>query len=73
MNGKEKLSKRSEVYFDLKKKDSALELEIKAESKGDNRFAGSYSFKEAGFYEVAIHVISRTAHQTVTTQLEVKP
>ncbi|MDF2936019.1 MAG: hypothetical protein K0Q90_1392 [Paenibacillaceae bacterium] len=73
VNGKEKLSKRSEVYFDLKKKDSTLELEIKAESNGDNRFAGAYTFKEAGFYEVSIHVITRTAHQTEVRQLEVKP
>lgn len=73
VNGREKLSKRSEVYYDLKKKDSPLELQIKTENKGDNRFAGSYTFKEAGFYEVSIHVITRTAHQTETRQLEVKP
>lgn len=73
VNGKEALSKRSEVYFDLKKKDSSLELEVKAEAKGDNRFAGTYTFKEAGFYEVDIHVTTRTAHQTETRQLEVKP
>lgn len=72
VNGKEKLSKRSEVYFDLKKKDSTLELEIKAEAKGDNRFDGSFTFKEAGFYEVSIHVVTSTAHQTVVRQLEVK-
>lgn len=73
VNGREKLSKRSEVYFDLKKKDSPLELEIKGESAGENRFAGSYTFKEAGFYEVSIHVVTSTAHQTEVRQLEVKP
>ncbi len=72
VNGREKLSKRAEVYFDLKKKDSTLELEIKGENKGENRFAGSYTFKEAGFYEVSIHVITSTAHQTEVRQLEVK-
>ena len=73
VNGREKLSKRAEVYFDLKKKDSTLELEIKGENKGENRFAGSYTFKEAGFYEVSIHVVTSTAHQTEVRQLEVKP
>lgn len=73
VNGREKLSKRAEVYFDLKKKDSTLELEIKGANKGENRFAGSYTFKEAGFYEVSIHVVTSTAHQTEVRQLEVKP
>jgi hypothetical protein len=73
VNGREKLSKRAEVYFDLKKKDSTLELEIKGENKGENRFAGSYTFKEAGFYDVSIHVVTSTAHQTEVRQLEVKP
>lgn len=73
VNGREKLSKRAEVYFDLKKKDSTLELEIKGENTGENRFAGSYTFKEAGFYEVSIHVVTSTAHQTEVRQLEVKP
>jgi hypothetical protein len=72
VNGKAPVPKRSEIYYEIKKTGSEDRKEVPAESKGENRYEGTYTFPEAGFYTVIIHVTTRAVHQIVNQQLEVK-
>lgn len=72
VTGKDPLTKRSEVSFEIKKIGSEERKEIPAERKADDRFEGEFTFQEAGRYSITIHVITRTVHQVVNKELEVK-
>lgn len=72
VTGKEPLSKRSEISFEIKKSGSDERVEVQAERKEEGRYEGKFTFKEAGKYSVTVHVITRSVHQVSNKELEVK-
>lgn len=72
VNGKTPLTKRAEIFYEVKKNGSEDRTEVQTEAKSDNRFEGTYTFPESGFYDIVVHVTTRTVHQIATHQLEIK-
>jgi hypothetical protein len=72
VSGKEPLSKRAEISFEIKKSGSEERVEVEAERKEEGRYESRYTFKEAGKYSITVHVITRSIHQVSNKELEVK-
>lgn len=72
VTGKDPLSKRSEISFEIKKSDSDNREEVQADRKEEGRYEGKYTFKEPGKYSITVHVITRTVHQVSNKELNVE-
>lgn len=72
INGKEPVPKNSEIYYEVKKTGTTDREKVDAKSAGGSHYQGVHTFKEAGFYDITIHVTTRSVHQIVSRQLEIK-
>ncbi|WP_438444241.1 FixH family protein [Gorillibacterium sp. sgz5001074] len=72
VSGKDPLSKRSEISFEIKRIGTEDRKELTAEKKDEGQYEAGYTFKETGKYSVTIHVITRSVHQVVNKEVDVK-
>lgn len=72
ITGEPPLTKRAEVYFDIKPVGTQDWEEVRPEMKEAGVYSGSYTFKTPGTYSVTIHIITRSVHQIVNRELEVQ-
>lgn len=72
VRGQTPLSKRADIYYEVKKSGTNLRDEVKTKALGDSRFEGTYTFEDEGFYSIVIHVTTSSVHQVVNQQVEVK-
>lgn len=72
ITGKQPLTKRAQISFEIKKVGADPREEISAARKDEGLYSASYTFKEAAKYSVTVHVITRSVHQVSNKEIEVK-
>lgn len=72
ITGEPQLTTRAEISFEVKKIGVDKRDELAAERKDKGVYTASYTFQEAGAYQIVVHVITRSLHQVKTVEVQVK-
>lgn len=72
ISGDPPLPATAEISFEIKKLGEEQRDEVKAERKEKGVYVAGYTFKEAGAYQIVVHIITRSIHQVKSAEVQVK-
>lgn len=72
VSGEPQLTTRAEISYEVKKLGSEQREDVTAERKLKGVYTANYTFKEAGTYQIVVHIVTRAIHQVKTVEITVK-